>query len=446
MSTIDRRTFLRRGAASGGALAFAGPLQALAANAAAGRPVRGQGYGRLVAMGELKLPRGFQYRVISRAGRPMRDGNPTPGVFDGMAAFRGPGRTTVLIRNHENRRLPGEVPVVVPADKRYDSDPSYNAGNTKLVVSPGRRVLESYAVLGGTSTNCAGGRTPWDSWITCEEVFDQGQRPHGYAFEVSSRAIRPVLPQPIRGAGRFVHEAVAWLDGALYETEDRPGNAALYRFVPGRRPRRAGDLAKAEGVLQALRVTDRPNAKTGRGWPVGERFAVEWVTIEDPEPDSDADPLGVRFQAQAKGAAAFERQEGMWAARGRLFFDCTSGGAAGKGQVWMLDPRARRLTLLYESPGAEQLDSPDNMAVVPATGDLMLCEDGSESQFLRGLTGDGRIYPFAESVANNSEFCGACFDPRGRTLFVNQQGGRPDPLAVTYAIWGPWDRRRRPRR
>ncbi len=100
------------------------------------------------------------------------------------------------------------------------------------------------------------------------------------------------------------------------------------------------------------------------------------------------------------------------------------------------------LTLIYESPGSHELDNPDNMVVVPRTGDLLLCEDGSDSQFLRGLTSDGRIYDFAETVANHSEFCGACFDPTGHTLFVNQQGGRPDPSAVTYAITGPW---RRPR-
>ncbi|MBA2631241.1 MAG: DUF839 domain-containing protein [Thermoleophilaceae bacterium] len=424
----------------GGALAAAGPLQALTANAAAGRPVRTTGYGGLEYRGELRLPRGFQARVISRAGEAMSDGNPTPGVFDGMAAFPGAHGTTVLIRNHENRRLPGETPVVVPAEKRYDPDPSYNAGNTKLVVSANRRVVESYAVLGGTSTNCAGGRMPWGSWVTCEEVFDAGGRPHGYVFEIDARASGAVAPEPIKGAGRFVHEAVAWLHGALYLTEDRPANAALYRYVPDREPRLPGELARTAGVLQALRVKGRPNAPTASGWPVGTSAEIEWVRIDDPEPATDAPPTGVRFQAQAKGAAAFERQEGIWAANGLVFFDCTTGGAAGKGQVWVLDPLRRMLTLIYESPGSHELDSPDNLVVVPATNDLMLCEDGSGTQFLRGLTVEGEIYDFAETVGNNSEFCGACFDPKGLVLFVNQQGGRPDPPAVTYAIWGPWRR------
>ncbi len=110
MREVDRRTFLKRSAVFGGALSLAGPLEALSANAATGRPFNGGGYGPLSDVGDLKLPRGFRYRVISRAGDLMSDGSPTPGVFDGMAAFRGPRNTTVLIRNHENRRLPERDP------------------------------------------------------------------------------------------------------------------------------------------------------------------------------------------------------------------------------------------------------------------------------------------------------------------------------------------------
>jgi uncharacterized protein len=93
----------------------------------------------------------------------MSDGNPTPSMFDGMAAFRGPRNTTILIRNHENRERPGEIPVVVPDDLRWDKQtlPSgayrYNGGNTKLVVDRDGNLLSSFAILGGTSTNCAGG-------------------------------------------------------------------------------------------------------------------------------------------------------------------------------------------------------------------------------------------------------------------------------------------------
>src|SRR5918998_1035890 len=132
--TLDmtRKRFVETTAAAGGALAIAGPLSALQTQTAhSNRRPRTPGYGELFPTKELDsgieylaLPNGFSYRLISRAGDPMTDGNPTPGIFDGMAAYRGRGGDVVLIRNHENRSRGGEVSVVVPAGKRYDPDPN----------------------------------------------------------------------------------------------------------------------------------------------------------------------------------------------------------------------------------------------------------------------------------------------------------------------------------
>ena len=277
---------------------------------------------------------------------------------------------------------------------------------------------------------------PWGAWVTCEEQFEDGDAPHGYIFEVDAAATAPVDAVPITSAGRFTHEAVAWHDGVLYATEDQ-SEAAFYRVVFDTLPRAPGDLARASGRLEALRIVGDEYfaADTEDDWPVGESFPVEWVAIGDPEPDDD----DVRHEAHDLGAATFTREEGAWAGNGRIYFSCTSGGRAGEGQVWEFDPAAQELTLIYESPGSEQLHSPDNIVVGP-TGDLFICEDNDSAVHVRRLSPDGRVYEFARANDNTSEFCGACFDPSGRTLFVNQQGDDDTGTeAVTYAIWGPWE-------
>jgi hypothetical protein len=484
MTTINRRSFLRRSAAASGALAAAGPLGALSAQALAADVVDAVGYGPLESKtdergNELFLPAAFEFVTVQQQGDPMTDGSPTPGIFDGMGAFRNAaGRGTILIRNHENRERAGEIKV---ATGPYEYDPAAFGGNTKVVVDPKRilartppYVRETFAILGGTSTNCAGGETPWGSWLTCEEVVKRiGPLKHGYVFEIDSLASGPVMAIPIPQMGRFPHEAISYLGGIFYLTEDRsiqlPSSApagapaetlgsVFYRFVPDRRlgGRWSRNLAEVSGRLQGLKLRGEPRANMDVGRVVGRPYAVEWVDVPEPDHDDDTDNrrdrvpgfTPTRIQAIDRGAAIFDREEGSWVGHGKVYFDCTSGGRANAGQIWEFDPARETLTLIFESDSASRLDAPDNIVIVPSTGDILAQEDGGGDQYIRGITRGGSIYDFARTGANNSEFCGGCFDPNGRILYVNQQGGRgslpqgpAEDQAITYAIFGPFQKR-----
>ncbi len=473
---LDRRSFLKRGAVSAAALGTVGPFGGLTARAAngGGKWAAGNGgYGPLVPVEEadgagvlLNLPDGFQYRVLSRVGAPMSDGYPTPARSDGMAAFNYRGRTR-LVRNHE---VLFQVPAFGPADKAYDK--KTGGGTTTVEVTKGNKVASSWVSLNGTSANCAGGATPWGSWITCEETtngpdanltFLGGtinlEQKHGYLFEVpASRGIGDLEQgEPIRAAGRFAHEAVAVdvASGAIYQTEDDFAYASgLWRYLPPNNP--FADKRVADGGrLQILAIKGRPNYDTTRDQTVGVPLPVEWIDIEDPDPtlpQGIANDPAARWlyekEAEPKGAAGFSRLEGIDYFNRQIFFVSTQGGGPpffpksgygqGWGQVWVYDIRSETLTLLFESPSQAVLDMPDNITMSPRRKSVLLCEDSSGANYLRGLTQDGQLFDFALNSypgATGDEFAGSTFSHDTKTLFVNLQA-----TGVTYAIWGPWQR------
>ena len=441
----SRRRFLGRTAAWAGAAALTPPLSVFV-GCSATTPTRvGDGYGPLSPAGpELELPAGFSYVVLGAEGARMSDGRLTPRAHDGMAAFPAAGGRVRLVRNHEVTESPlTAVPIGDPA-RSYDS--SCAGGTTTLelaIARDGRPTLvRDFVSLSGTLQNCAGGPTPWGSWLSCEETTQgpaQGRRePHGYVFEVPSAANDAVSPEPLRAMGRFIHEAAA-VDprtGIVYMTEDQV-RGGFYRFVPFE----AGRL-RSGGRLQMLAVAGQPGFATGMGQQPRAALPTAWVDIDDPDPASAAErPSAVFEQGLARGGAVFTRLEGCVAGGSSIYFAATAGGEAFRGQVWEYEPLAERLTLIFQSTAEAILDGPDNLTVTPRGG-LLLCEDGTGDNYLRGLSPEGEIFDFARNIANEREFAGATFSPEGRVLFVNIQGdGAPfgaGHRAMTLAIWGPW--------
>lgn len=436
-----------------GSAAITVPLEALWRPDAAGRMAPDDpGYGPLQPVKDeatglplLELPEGFRYRSFGWTFDPLDSGTRTPGAHDGMAAFAGPDGTVTLIRNHER-----SAALAFDADLAYDANAG--GGTTTITFDPKTGlVTNSRPSLAGTMRNCAGGATPWNSWLTCEETtLGPADHPllehnHGYVFEVPLDG-RPTR-QPLRDMGRFVHEAVA-VDpetSIVYQTEDQR-RSGLYRFTPTT-PRR---LAEG-GRLQMLAVDGFPRADLRRGQQAGVKRGIHWVDIAEPErvhvDPNKFDGGGVFAQGFEGGGAIFGRLEGAWYSGGRIFVTSTDGGNARMGQVWELDISEQYIRLIYESPGADVLNMPDNLVVSPRGG-LVLCEDGTANPCVHGLTRDGKIVRFARNNVvlhgerngfvgdfRDREFAGATFSPDGQWLFLNVQ-----TPGFTVAITGPWER------
>lgn len=481
MVELNRRSLLQ---AAGGAV-LAGPFVGFAARADA-KPADYDGP-RLEPIADLRdgqvrlwLPRGFQYRSFhdTEYGPILDDGTVLPGRHDGMGAFRGPDNTVILVRNHE---ILGAGTAFGDPSAAYD--PNARGGTTTVQVAGKGEVINSYTSINGTMGNCAGGVTPWRSWITCEETIngpDVGpdftggsnvplQQRHGFIFDVPAEGQSD--RQPITSAGRFAHEAVAFdpEDGYLYLTEDNFGfPSGFYRYRPPSDPMEAGRLEDG-GRLQMLRIKGSPNLHLEARQPRGATFRAEWVDIDDPAPTFPYTPgetattpnetalTHVARQGWDQGAAYFSRLEGVAYDRRVVYFTSTQGGGEaetglgpisdgygnGTGQVWAYHAGSQKLRLVYQSPGADTLDFPDNITT-SRRGTLILCEDSSNDNYIRGLTRRGRLFDIAlnrltgrnGNIRHDDEFAGSIFSPDWRTLFVNIQAGN----GMTFAIWGDWNK------
>lgn len=431
------------------------------------------GYGPLRddPAGLFDLPEGFSYTVVSSAGDEMDDGLLVPHSADGMGCFGLAGDRVVLVRNHEvkvrdrtwsafgpdNARLE-RLDAAKLYDRRTDGAPLGGGTTTVVYDLRRRRTVRQHLSLAGTTYNCAGGVTPRRTWLSCEEtVIRAGEttaKAHGWVFEVSADDQGTALPEPVRGLGRFKHEATCTdpRTGIVYLTEDEgdDGMGLFYRYLPNDPSR-----LHAGGRLQALGILGEHDADPrnwiGRYWEQGDWRQAVWIDLDGVDnPNND-----LRFRGRAAGAAWFARGEGVFFGRGELFVSCTEGGVGHKGQILRYAPspyegrpeerdHPGRLQLFLETTDLSRLDMPDNIALAP-WGHLMVCEDkqGPDGvNFLRGVTPEGRLYtlgrnpvPMVSNVGANSELAGVCFSPDGTTLFVNVYAP-----GMTLAITGPWAR------
>ncbi|MEU2280874.1 alkaline phosphatase PhoX [Streptomyces sp. NPDC013178] len=451
-----RRQVLARTGALGVGIAFSGALSELFTGTAAAHDLGHTGYGPLVPdpHGLLDLPKGFRYRVLSREGDPLRSGEgPVPSNHDGMTALPGRHGHVHLVRNHENRH---DAKIPVPTVEGLTYDPAGKGGCTALTLDSDNTVRRERVAIAGTAVNCAGGPTPWHTWLTCEETEDRAgtngyTKDHGFIFEVDPSDPRRTGAVPLTAMGRFQHEAIA-VDphtGIVYETEDaflKPFGL-FYRFLPSKPLGGVGSL-RAGGRLQAMRVPGVADLSSVQ--ETGAAFdGIEWVDVPD--------PLAVRTPVRLqdfgpKGITHAQKLEGCyWGGRCVYFVSSFARGADGSaadhyGQIWRYDPARRRLTLVIvfgpdtdvQLPG----ESPDNICLAPGGG-LMVCEDGNGAQHVFGVTRGGEVYAMARGRQNIGtaeepewgEFAGVTFSPDGRTMYVNCY--KP---GTTFAVTGPWGR------
>ena len=413
----------------------------------------------------LDLPEGFEYSIISEQGRIMNDGLKTPAQADGMAAFKGSNGNINLVINHENHPASFKNSAFGTNNEyleKIDFELIYDQGNG---ITPGtggtttveydpltRQTKSQHLSLMGTEYNCAGGPTPWGSWLSCEECFSSPgttferntvvtrEKRHGYIFEVNPSDKNTTKPIPLKEMGRFEHEAAAIdpISGAIYLTEDKH-RSLFYRFIPNTR-----DQLSLGGRLQALSIIKKKSFDT-RNWnsmaiQENEWHETKWIDLEN----VDSDKNDLRLRGFELGAARFARGEGICYAENSIFLTATIGGTERMGQVFEYRINrefsknaqgvAGHIKLLAESNTESTLQHADNIIMSP-WGDLIICEDSNNYCGLVGISPSGKQYIFADNTYTDSELCGVCFSPDGQLMFVNIQNS-----GLTLAINGPWSK------
>jgi uncharacterized protein len=384
--TIRRRDFLASGLVALGAVACgpAGWRRALAAVAEPGRSP----YGSLNAPdgNGLMLPDGFTSRVVAIAGTPVVGSTYIWHTFpDGGASFPAEKGGWIYVSNSE---VPGGL-----------------GGTGALRFAKDGSVVDAYPILSGTSSNCAGGPTPWRTWLSCEE------QDTGRVWECDPSGERDAVVHDAMGV--FKHEAAAVdpVHRQVYLTEDQP-DGRFYRFTPAAYPKIGKGRLDVAQVLQG--------GKTA------------WHRVPDPSAANAATRL------QVKRSTRFDGGEGTWYDAGIVYFT-----TKGDDRVWTYDTNRSRMGVLYDAGKLKDppLTGVDNIMVSRASGDVFVAEDGGDLDIVM-ITPDRVVARFLKLTGaqhTRSEITGPALDPSGRRLYFSSQRGFG--RGVTYEVTGPFRKR-----